>query len=171
MDSPQPEQIKPPQPIDHANLAKSIYPSPTVPTNPVATMPATNTSKANNAEGKPLIGIAIIAGLILFSTIYSLLAFYRLKNYTSGSWYSFSLIFDFLSVLLAIGLLGRKEIARLLIVILNALNLAYAALLFISISSNSGGAKHMDTRAIVDYILALVVVVYLTRPSVKDQFS
>lgn len=113
-----------------------------------------------------LLGVLLIAVLIMLDSGYGLLR--------SARHLSIYIIIYGLQFLLGLYLFKLNELARVILVVLSVLNLLSSLLTFFSLSatfSNAWLTNKLGLYIIFSWALQITLIVYLTRPKVKAQFS
>lgn len=226
-----PEPIEPIQLSSDVNKApkydpSSIYPTPTQPTAGTSNQPFTNTQTQSTSSHKPAPGLRIAITLLGLYVIFSTPLSVAVSILTSGLGFTYSLPYVLMAMLMnpttlillliqivvGIGILYRKNIARITFIAVISLSIVISLVNIVntinaantvqtnqrqverpSIQDGASAAQETDQNAstqrsqlflpssptsqryitlqVLSLIINLVVLVLITRPSVKKQFS
>jgi hypothetical protein len=158
---------QPKQTVSPSELAKQIYPDATAVSTPGPEPPPIREQKEEKNKTHSLIGVALIAAFNIFYSSYYL--WWGLSH--KGSLGGFNIAIYIANIILAAGLLARVEIARLLFVIFGIIALILQSLSLLVLSTFTYTSKGFKVYFTAVLTIQIIVLIYLTRPSVKDQFS
>jgi hypothetical protein len=136
---------------------------------PVARPEATRSSSPERS--RIVMAVVVLGAFITIQALVSLVGSAQLLSYGHAGVGGLATIFDVGYVLLGVGLVIRREPARVIYVVIAIISLIFAVLGTIAIVAASQAYAVNYAGLVLVYSLALFPLVFLTRPSVKAVFS
>jgi hypothetical protein len=161
-------------PAEEANPFLTFGTAPVI--QPAGGAPATRSSSSERS--RIVLAVVVFGAFVTAQALVSLVGGLKLLSFGDVGGVSLLTIFDVGFVILGVGLITRRELARAVYVVFAVINLIFltlgmiAVLGLVAISSTSQATSDVNYAGLLlVFLLAAFPLVFLTRPSVKAVFS